>query len=61
MTTKEKVLNAIGEMPETATWSDIEDRIRFLAALEKGLEGIREGRLVPHDQVKESLESWLPK
>ena len=59
MTTKEIAIRSIDELPETASWSDIEERIHFLAAIEKGLEDIREGRVVPHEDVKASLESWL--
>lgn len=61
MTTKQIALKSIDELPETATWSDIEERIQFLAAIEKGLEDIREGRVVPDEEVKASLESWLSK
>ena len=61
MTTKEIAIRSIDELPETASWSDIEERIHFLAAIEKGLEDIREGRVVPHEDVKASLESWLSK
>lgn len=59
MTTKEIAVKSIGEMPETADWHDIEERIHFLAALEKGLDDIRASRLVPHEDVKASLEKWL--
>ena len=59
MTTKEKAIKTIQELPDTVTWSDIEERIRFLAAIDKGLEDIRSGRVIPHEEVKESLKQWL--
>ena len=59
MTTKEIAVKSIEEMPETANWYDIEERIHFLAAIEKGLNDIRAGRLVPHEDVTASLEKWL--
>jgi len=61
MTTKEKAIKTIQELPDTVTWSDIEERIRFLAAIDKGLEDIKAGRVVPHQKVKESLDQWLSK
>ena len=61
MTTKEKAIKTIQELPDTVTWSDIEERIRFLAAIDKGLEDIKAGRLIPHEEVKESLKKWLSK
>ena len=35
MSTKELAINTIRGLPDTATWEDIEDRIRFLAAIAK--------------------------
>ena len=59
MTTKEKAIKTIQELPDSVTWSDIEERIRFLAAIEKGLDDIKAGRTMPHEEVKESLKQWL--
>ena len=59
MTSKEMAVKSIIQIPDSATWEDIEERVRFLAAIDKGLEDIREGKLIPHEQVKESLEKWL--
>ena len=61
MTTKEIALKTIQELPDTVTWSDIEERIRFLAAIDKGLDDIKAGRVIPHQDVKESLRQWLSK
>lgn len=60
MITKEKAIKTIQELPDTVTW-DIEERIRFIAAIDKGLEDIKAGRVVPHQKVKESLNQWLSK
>lgn len=59
MTSKEMAIKTIQQMPDSATWGQIEERIRFLAALDEGLEDIKAGRLVPHEDVKESLRQWL--
>jgi predicted transcriptional regulator len=59
MTTKEIAIKTIQGLPDDASWADIEDRIRFLAALEKGLEEIKAGKTIPHEEVKESLKTWL--
>ena len=59
MTTKEIAIKSINDLPETATWADIEARVQFLAAIETGLNDILEGRVIPHDDVKASLEKWL--
>ena len=59
MTTKDIVLQSIRDLPDTVSWAEIEDRIRFLAAIDKGLDDIKAGRTVPHEDVKASLEQWL--
>jgi predicted transcriptional regulator len=59
MTTKDLAIQAIGDLPESATWADIEERVRFLAAIDKGLEDIKAGRVIPHEDVKASLGKWL--
>ncbi len=61
MTTKEKAIKTIQDLPDSVSWVDIEERIRFLAAIDKGLEDIRAGRVIPHQEVKESLKQWLSK
>lgn len=61
MTTKDIALKTIERLPDSATWADIEERVRFLAAIDKGLDDIRAGRVIPHKEVKRSLEKWLSK
>ena len=61
MTNKETAIKTIQDMPDSVTWDDIEERIHFLAAIDKGLEDVRTGRVIPHKDVKESLEQWLSK
>ena len=51
-------METIRDLPEDASWQDIEDRIRFLAALEKGREEMRRGDVVPHEEVRELLRAW---
>ncbi len=59
MTTKELALKAIQQLSDSTTWEDIEERIRFLAAIEKGRKEIKEGKVVPHQEVKNRLQSWI--
>jgi len=59
MTNKETAIKVIQDMPDSVSWEDIEEHIRFLAAIDKGLEDIRTGRVVPHEDVKTSLGNWF--
>jgi predicted transcriptional regulator len=59
MNCKKIAIKTIQELPDSATWTDIEERIHFLVAIDKGLTDIKEGKIVPHKEVKESLKKWL--
>ena len=56
MSTKELALQTIQELP-TASWEEIEERIHFLAAIKRGREEIRLGKIIPHEKVKENLKA----
>ena len=58
MSTKERALNTIQELPDDASFNEIEERIRFLAAIEKGREDVRAGNVVPHEEVRDLLKEW---
>ncbi len=59
MTSKDLAIKTIQDLPDSATWEDIEERVRFLAAIDKGLADIKAGKVIPHEEVKESLREWL--
>jgi hypothetical protein len=59
MTTKEIALKTIEELPETASWEDIQERINFIVGVRKGLRELDEGQGIPHDKVKEEFAEWL--
>jgi predicted transcriptional regulator len=61
MTSKDLAIRTIQELPDSATWEEIEERVRFLAGIDKGLADIKAGKVVPHKEVKESLKEWLSK
>ena len=59
MTTKEVAIKSIKELPEEATWEDIQERINFVAGVRKGLRELDEGKGIPHDRIKEEFSEWL--
>jgi predicted transcriptional regulator len=61
MSDKQVALEAIQQMPETVTLLDITQRLEFLAAVQEGLDQIDGGEVIPHEQVKKELASWLSK
>ncbi len=58
MSTKELALKTIEGLPDDASWEDIKERIYFIAAVEKGLEELDEGKGIPHDEVVGEIKRW---
>ncbi|MDB4618348.1 hypothetical protein OAG53_01600 [Akkermansiaceae bacterium] len=61
MSTKELAIDTINTLSENASWEDVEERIRFLAIVERWQEEIRNGEVVAHDQVKALVQEWSTK
>jgi hypothetical protein len=61
MMTKEIAIHTIEELPDNATWADVQERINFVAGVRKGLHELDEGQGIPHAQVKEEFAQWLGK
>ncbi len=59
MTTKQIAIQTIQELPDDATWDEIQARIRFVAGVRKGLRELDEGKGIPHDRVREEFAEWL--
>jgi len=59
VSTKEFAPETTRGMPDSATWEDNEERIRLLATIEKGGKQIVEGKIVPHEKVKDRFNPWL--
>jgi predicted transcriptional regulator len=59
MTSKEIALKTIEQLPEDASWEDIQERINFVAAVRKGLRELDEGMGIPHEKVREEFAEWL--
>jgi hypothetical protein len=59
MTTKEIALRTIRQLPDTASWEDVQERINFVAAVRKGLGELDDGKGIPHERIKEEFAEWL--
>ena len=58
MSTKNLALAMIRDLPEDVSWQEVEERIRFLSAIEKSREEVRNGKVVPHEEVRDLLQAW---
>lgn len=55
---KKKALEAIQELPENFDLEVIIERLIFIEKVEKGLEQIKEGKVISHEQLKSLARQW---
>ena len=53
--TRERMIEAIRELPADASVDDAIERLVFLAKIEEGLAQLDRGEGIPHDEVKRRL------
>ncbi len=61
MNYKSAAIEAIKKLPNNATLKDIQERIAYLDAVEKGLEQLEKGRTVSLESVKKKISKWASK
>jgi len=54
-TTRERILEALQDLPPDATFDDAIERLVFLAKIDAGLAELDAGESIPHDEVKRRL------
>jgi predicted transcriptional regulator len=56
-TVKQRAIEAIRSLPESATFEDAIERLCFIAKVEEGLRQSEAGDLIPHEEVKKQFLS----
>jgi DNA mismatch repair ATPase MutL len=59
MSVKELAIQTMQELPEDASWQEVEERIHFMMEIEKARQQVKDGDVVSHSEVKSSLEQWI--
>jgi len=59
MTTKEKIINGIKNLPDTVSVDDILDQIMLMEKIEKGIDQSNKNQVVPDDELDKRLGKWL--
>jgi predicted transcriptional regulator len=54
-TPKEAAKQLIDHLPEQASWDDIMYELYVKQKIEAGLRAVKEGRTIPHDEMKRRL------
>jgi hypothetical protein len=61
MSDKELVMGLLKKLPDDVGLKDIGAEINFLVALREGEEQADRGEVIPHEQVKREVASWISK
>lgn len=61
MTDKVEALEAIRNLSEHATLAQIIENLSILEMIRRGEKDADEGRVIPHEAIKERLASWATK
>jgi predicted transcriptional regulator len=58
-TAKEEVRKMLDQLPDDASFEDIQYHIYVLEKIERGLKDIEEGRLLSQEEVEQRMSKWL--
>ncbi len=59
MLTKQQVLDAIEQIPDTFNTTELFDRILLLKKIEEGREQVKAGKTYSTEEAKQKLGKWL--
>jgi len=59
MSDKQRVIEAVQRMSETATLEEIYEAVAILAAIRRGETAADAGQVVPHEEVRRRSVAWL--
>ena len=60
-TAKEEVRRMLDQIPDDATFEDIQYHIYVQEKIERGLKDIQEGHLLSQEEVEQRMSKWLGK
>jgi predicted transcriptional regulator len=58
-TAKEEVRKMLDQLPDDASFEDIQYHIYVREKIERGLKDIQEGRVLSQEEVEERMSKWL--
>ena len=60
-TAKDEVRALLEKLPDDVSLTDIQYHIHVRQKIEHGLEAIRQGNIIPHEEVVRRMARWLEK
>jgi predicted transcriptional regulator len=58
-TAKEEVRKMLDQLPDDASFEDIQYHIYVREKIERGLRNIQEGRMLSQEDIEERMSKWL--
>ena len=55
---KQEAHKLIDALPDSATWDDLAEKARYLAAIERGLDAAERGDFASPDRIREMFAKW---
>lgn len=55
---KSKAIKVVEELPDEFDLEDLIEKLIFGEKVEQGLQQVKEGKTVPHAEVKERIKKW---
>jgi predicted transcriptional regulator len=56
--TKETALQTVEKLPSEFELEELIEQLIFVDKIEKGLEQVKEGKIISHQKVRSSVKSW---
>ena len=60
-TAKDEVRALLEKLPDDSSLNDIQYHIYVRQKIERGLEAIRKGSVIPHEEIEKRMARWLEK
>ncbi|NQV24619.1 MAG: hypothetical protein HQ518_09650 [Rhodopirellula sp.] len=57
-TAKQDALTLINELPDNASWEEIQYHLYVKQKIDRGLADVDAGQVVPHDEVVARMSKW---
>ena len=55
---KTNVINVLNELPKEFSLDDLMERLLVIEKIDKGLQDMKEGKVISHATVKKEIEKW---
>ena len=57
-TAKQEALTLINDLPDNASWEEIQYRLFVKQKIDRGLADVEAGRVTPHEEVVARMSKW---